>query len=98
MRQKISRPQQPATSRRVRKKQNKNDGSVILIGLAVTLILGGMLAILKPIPFMSTGGTGRHGQNPVTSFYTTDETVGFGVLFVAIGVFLIRISLEIRKP
>lgn len=98
MRQKVSRPKKPETSRRVRKKRSKGDGSRMLMGLAITMILGGIVAILKPIPFMSTGGTGRYGSNPVTSVYSTNETVGFGVLFVAIGLFLIRIALEIRKP
>jgi hypothetical protein len=98
MRQKVSRQQKPKASRRIRKKRSKGDGSRMLIGLALTMILGGILAILKPIPFMSTGGTGRYGNNPVTSVYSTNETIGFGVLFIAIGLFLIRIALEIRKP
>lgn len=98
MRQKVSRQQKPEASRRIRKKRCKGDGSRMLIGLALTMILGGILAILKPIPFMSTGGTGRYGNNPVTSVYSTNETIGFGVLFIAIGLFLIRIALEIRKP
>jgi hypothetical protein len=97
MRQKISRPRNPAHSPGNRRNRNK-DGRGILIGLATAMILGGFLAILKPVPFWSGGGVGRHGSTPVTSVYSTNETVGFGVLFIAIGLFLIRVALEIRKP
>jgi hypothetical protein len=97
MRQKISRPLKPKTSRRIAKKRSKNDGSATLIAIAATLFLVGLMAILKPIPFASPGGTGRYGSNYVTHVYSKNETVGCGVLFILIGLFLARIALEIRK-
>lgn len=100
MKQRVFRSKKPNKPHLLRKRRNGSDGSGVLICIAVASILGGLIAILKPIPFQSIGGLAgrRYRMNEVISSYSINETVGFGVLFVAIGIFLIRIALEIRKP
>ena len=68
------------------------------LAFAAIAILGGLGAITTPIPFFSSGGYGRYGSTTVSFSYTPGQTIGFGVLFVVIGLFLFRIALEIRKP
>jgi hypothetical protein len=57
----------------------------------------GLIAVFDPIPMASLGwDNGRYGHNPGFT-YSANHTVGFGILFLMIGVLLTIVALKVRK-
>jgi len=56
-----------------------------------------LIAVFDPIPMASLGwDNGRYGHNPGFT-YSANHTVGFGILFLMIGVLLTIVALKVRK-
>ncbi|WP_411828190.1 hypothetical protein [Luteolibacter sp. AS25] len=77
----------------------KGDGRGFLVAFATVMTGGGIMAILKPITIFSSGATasGRYRMAGQTFAYSENACIGFGILFVVVGLFLFRVYFELKK-
>jgi hypothetical protein len=68
-----------------------------LLGFGIMLLIGGIIAITAPIPYYSTGGTGKYASTNVTTSYSTSDTQGWGVIFLAMGLFLLFCAYRLQR-
>lgn len=70
---------------------------LILLAGGGGFVAVGLIAVFDPIPMASWGwDNGRYGRNPGFT-YSANHTVGFGILFLMIGVLLTLVALKVRK-
>lgn len=86
-------------------KETKNDqkktffkgGVPSLLGLGIMFLIGGIIAITAPIPYYSSGGTGRFARASVTTAYSTGETQGWGIIFLVMGLFILFCAYRFQR-
>lgn len=71
------------------KRLGLRDGVPSLLCIGMMFLAGGILAIVFPIPFASPGIPGKPGIPVGGSFYSSNQTAGWGVIFVLLSVFFL---------
>jgi hypothetical protein len=80
-------------------KPKKSKCSVVgLVAAGLVSVLFGLSQILRPVPYVSMGGTGKSINTNVMSFFAGDEARFTGVLILFMGMFLLTAAYRIKKP
>lgn len=78
--------------------KGRHRGGVLAFGAAgLVFVLFGVMLIVKPVGIMMAGGVGHWGAQRVTSVFGPSQSVGFAVLFLCIGLFLLALARELAK-
>ena len=73
------------------------DGVPSLLGIGAMFLIGGVIAMIHPIPFQSPGIPGKAGVPVVGSSYTSSHTAGWAVIFILFGLFFLVAAYRHQK-
>lgn len=83
--------------KKIRKTGILRGGVFSLFALSIMFLIGGIIAIIFPITFYSTGGTGMYARTPVATVYDSSQTQIWGVIFVVFAAFFLICAYRLQR-